>query len=231
MKHFYSLSSTPGKTGELYYQYFFQQQKLPYTYTALKCTDLPASISYLKEIGASGFSVSMPYKTQIISLLDEDDPFTARYNSCNTVVISDGKLSGYNSDYWGMKHVLSLLTIDNPISILGDGAMASMFMTYLGNAAQYSRRLGNWEQRNEITGTVINCTSYGTTSSDSPFEILPRVTTIVDLAINPGVLKMQAEAAGIKYITGREFYRMQFKKQFEIYTGVILTDSDMAKYD
>lgn len=231
MKQFYSLSQSPGTTGEGYYRLFFAEKKLPYTYQALKCSDLNGDISRLKQSGASGVSVSMPYKTTILDLLDDVDPLVSKFKTCNTVVNTGGYLKGYNTDYYGALFVLSQIgTCD--ISILGDGAMGSMFATLLGNRATvYSRRLGNWDQRNSITGAVINCTSFGTHSFDSPFDILPEVHTVADLGILPNDLKTQCELRGIKYIIGRDFYRHQFMKQFEIYTSISLRIEEIEKYD
>ena len=232
MKQFYSLSQNPGTTGEGYYRLFFAEKKLPYSYQALKCDDLITDVLRMKEIGASGFSVSMPYKTSVIALLDEEDHLVTEFKTCNTVVIKDGRLKGYNTDYQGMMFALSTMPRDGMVSILGDGSMGTMFKEVLGDRANvFSRRLGNWEKRHDITGTVINCTSFGTTTFDSPFEVLPQVTTVIDLGIRANDLKIQSECRGIKYITGRDFYRHQFMKQFEIYTGVPLCIEEIEKYD
>ena len=40
-------------------------------------------------------------------------------------------------------------------------------------------------------------------------------------------LKKQTISSDIKYIGGKEFYRHQFKKQFEIYTGITLSQSEL----
>jgi shikimate 5-dehydrogenase len=51
---------------------------------------------------------------------------------------------------------------------------------------------------------------------------------IIDLTINDCDLKVQAFERGIEYISGQEFYKFQFLKQFEIYTGVV---PDLDIYD
>jgi shikimate dehydrogenase len=230
-KYFYSLSKHPGKTGELYYKILFEDKKLPYTYAALECNNLIRYIKQLLAIGAAGVSISMPYKTEIISLLDDRDTYVNMFNSCNTVIIDDGKLKGYNTDYYGAIYAISQIPKDMPVSILGDGAMGRMFKRILPGATVFSRKLGNWGDRYNIAGAVINCTSFGTVGFTSPFEKLPDVSVVIDLAISANDLKNQTEEKAITYIPGRDFYRHQFIKQFEIYTGVPLTIEDITKYD
>ena len=176
----------------------------------------------------SGFSVSMPYKSSVISLLDEVDELVTQFNSCNTVVNVDGRYIGYNADYYGAIHVLKTIPEHEPINILGNGAMGNMFKKILGPRANiYSRSLGNWDKIQSLTGTVINCTSLGTSTKDSPFTKLPNISHVIDLAMNDNDLKKQTILSDIKYVGGKEFYRQQFKKQFEIYTGITLSQSEL----
>ena len=81
---------------------------------------------------------------------------------------------------------------------------------------------------NTKTDVIINCTPYGTANSDSPYRVLPTGTSmIIDLALNVGVLNQQATVVGSDYISGQEFYKHQFMKQFEIYTGISLDASEL----
>lgn len=227
IRNYYSISLYPGKTGETYYNKYFKLKNLPYTYTALKCTNLSESVNDLLNRNASGFSVSMPYKQQIISYLDVIDKSVSDFSSCNTVVINDGKLHGYNTDYYGMIHLLKSAT--NNINILGNGAMGSMFKKLLGDdATVYSRSLGNWKDIHNITGTMINCTGLGTSVMDSPFVELPKLDCVIDLAMSDNILKKQCVMHSVKYVEGKEFYHRQFKNQFEIYTGVILAYDEIT---
>ena len=228
IKKFYSLSQYPGKTGETYYRRFFSLKNLSYTYNALKCENIVDSVTKLKNYKVSGFSVSMPYKSTVIPLLDKVDLLVTKFNSCNTVLNVDEIYIGYNTDYYGAIHVLKSIPKNDPINILGNGAMGSMFKQILGSKATiYSRSLGNWDKVQTITGTVINCTSLGTATTDSPFNKLPNISYVIDLAMADNDLKKQSISSDIKYIGGKEFYQQQFKKQFEIYTGITLSQSEL----
>jgi shikimate 5-dehydrogenase len=224
--NFYSLSKFPGKTGEYYYNTIFKRKGIAATYTALACDNIKNSVQEMKDMNAAGFSVSMPYKVTVMDYLDEIDASSSIYNSCNTVVNRNGKLVGYNADLAGVLYFSSL--ISGSVSILGNGAMASMFSKFLPKATMYARALGNWDSRYECNGTVINCTGLGTISPESPFESLPNVSTILDLTIKPNQLESQCKAAGVKYVGGLEFYKRQFIHQFSIYTGVDLTLEEVS---
>lgn len=228
MSEFFSLSQYPGKTGEHFFNSMFKKFNLPHTYTALACDNIIDGVRDMKERGAAGFSVSMPYKADVIKELDFVENNVTIFNSCNTVYHGQDGWRGYNTDYFGAHHVLQQVPIDASIIILGDGAMGLMFKKILGHrAVVYSRKLGNWGQRNLAIDVVINCTSFGTATEESPFSVLPPIKIIIDLAIKPNKLKQQSIAADIKYITGMEFYKSQFIRQFEIYTKKVITIEDV----
>lgn len=228
MKQFYSLSKHPGTTGERYFNTFFKKYKLPYNYTALKCEDIKDGVTSMRECAAEGFSVSMPFKSEVIKEVDFIENIVAHYNSCNTVVLRpNGNLYGYNTDYAGALSIISEIPKPSNIAILGDGAMGSMFKKILGAATVYSRKSGNWDERYSANDVVINCTSFGTSVSDSPFDKLPKANLVIDLAIKPNQLEEQAKSAGVKYIGGIEFYKRQFIRQFGIYTQYQIKLSDL----
>jgi len=228
MKEFYSLSRYPGKTGEHFFNSMFKKFDMPYTYTALACDNIADGVKQMKECDAAGFSISMPFKTDVIKQIDFVENTVSRFDSCNTVYKERDGLHGYNTDYFGAYHVLQQLPENSKVSILGDGAMGSMFKKILDDRALvYSRRLGNWEYRYRADDVVINCTSYGTAAQDSPFNILPPVKLIIDLAIKPNQLEQQAAAANVKYVGGMEFYKRQFIRQFGIYTKKLITIEDV----
>jgi shikimate dehydrogenase len=228
MKQFYSLSRYPGTTGERYFNTLFKRYNLPYVYTAVACEDIKDGVLVMRSCHADGFSVSMPFKTDVIKELDFIENVAARFKSCNTVYNHNRKLHGYNTDYFGAVNVLNRIPAPSNIAILGDGAMGSMFKQMVGNAAiVYSRKGGNWEDRHVTNDVIVNCTPFGTSVSDSPFEKLPKCNLIIDLAIKPNQLEEQAKTAGVKYISGIEFYKHQFIRQFGIYTKHQITLSDL----
>jgi shikimate dehydrogenase len=107
----------------------FQLYKIDAHYQPLlvKKQNLRDAVAGLKAIGVSGFNVTIPHKTEIISLLDEIDPLAEQIGAVNTVVNYEGKFVGYNTDGLGFIAGLSSLVpelSDKKVLIIGAGGAA-----------------------------------------------------------------------------------------------------------
>ena len=60
----------------------------------------------------AGFNVTVPYKQAILPLLDAQTPLAARLGSVNTVIRTDGRLIGGNTDYFGFTALMRHAGID-----------------------------------------------------------------------------------------------------------------------
>lgn len=68
---------------------------------------LEARIALLRSVHVLGANVTIPYKGQVLSLVDECDPLAARIGAVNTIVKRDGQLVGYNTDAPGFLRALA----------------------------------------------------------------------------------------------------------------------------
>lgn len=71
-----------------------------------------------------GINVTIPYKQDVIKYLDYIDDKARAIGAVNTVVNKDGKLYGYNTDYFGLKTLLDCNGFDlnnKKVLILGTG--------------------------------------------------------------------------------------------------------------
>lgn len=226
MKKYISLSKYPGRVGEFFYNNFFKYYGVDAVYEPRGTNNLYQSLKTANLENVAGISISMPYKKEVLQHLNNVSAYCDIYNTCNTIKVDGNNLIGYNTDYYGMVEVCKHIPDDSRITILGDGAMANMFIKYLeyghyGNLNICARKLNTWENRNISTDVIINCTGLGTSTSESPYQNLPSdVSTIIDLSLKDNILKKQSMDSTIKYISGQEFYKNQFLKQFEIYTGI-----------
>lgn len=242
MLKYYSISQFPGTTGQYYYNYFFSRYDIDATYTPLGCqpADFGSTISrLLGESDTAGISVSMPYKSAVLPYCDSIDTAVVEHQSCNTLVVSNDHVHGYNCDYAALQYLLDskiLHQLQN-VSILGNGAMGKMFHSTLCSSKyhvrqinMYGRSIGNWDLRHNDADVIINCTACGTVSADSPLEYIPDSTSVVvDLSVKPGELCMQARDVGATYFSGLEFYHRQFIDQFRRYTGITLRYDDVVE--
>lgn len=236
MKKFISLSKYPGKMGKYFYTEFFKHYNIDATYEPRSCEDIKSGIDSALNEQVSGISVSMPFKQSVISLLNQRSASVQMYNSCNTIKIDKDSIKGYNADLAGVEYVTKSILRSDRITVLGAGAVGSMFVKYLedshySNLNVCARTLNTWTNRYKPTDVIINCTALGTSTEESPYklgQIPPDTRLVIDLAINDNEFKQQCQNYNIKYISGREFYRSQFLKQFEIYTGIV---SDFKIYN
>ena len=76
---------------------------LDYVYTALpvRADALASAVRGLRDAGIAGFNVTIPFKTEIILLLDALSEDARRIQAVNTVVIEDGRMVGHNTDVAG----------------------------------------------------------------------------------------------------------------------------------
>ena len=88
----------------------------------------------------AAINVTIPYKQTVIPYLDEVSDVAQRIGAVNTIVNRDGRLYGYNTDYYGMKALIEKAGIDmhgKKVLILGTGGTsktANVVATDMGAA-------------------------------------------------------------------------------------------------
>ena len=80
----------------------FEARGLDAVYVPLQAEALPPFIEALPALGLSGFSVTRPYKVEILPYLQEVEEPAALCGSVNTVVVHDGMLRGSTTDGTGV---------------------------------------------------------------------------------------------------------------------------------
>ncbi len=85
----------------------FQKLGLNYVYLAFPVEDIAAAIGGLRALGnVRGFSVTIPHKVTVMAHLDDIEPTAKHIGSVNTIVVDEGKLTGYNTDASGALRAL-----------------------------------------------------------------------------------------------------------------------------
>ena len=80
--------------------------------------------AFMRAKDFKGINVTIPYKQDVIKYLDYVDDKARTIGAVNTVVNKDGKLYGYNTDYFGLKTLLDCNEFDlknKKVLILGTG--------------------------------------------------------------------------------------------------------------
>ncbi len=105
----------------------FSARNLNWVYVACRVTDLKHAIAGIRALGIRGVSVTLPHKIAALPLLDEIDAPARSIGSINTIVNTDGRLIGYNSDGDGALQALRDAGYDpsgKNIALLGSGGAA-----------------------------------------------------------------------------------------------------------
>lgn len=81
-----------------------------------------------------GLNVTTPYKTEVIKYLDTVDSKAEKRQSVNCILNNNGKLEGYNTDYYGFQKSLEGHKIKSML-VLGNGGV-------LGTIKDYAKTYG-----------------------------------------------------------------------------------------
>lgn len=165
-------------------KYYLLGEKLSHSYSAVihsffgldySLRELPPEklSEFVKSRKFDGLNVTIPYKKSIVPLLDEVDGIAEKTGAVNTVLNKNGKLIGYNTDYYGMKYALEAAKITlkgKDVLILGSGGagiVAEKLAIDEGAASvEIVSRKGKLNYENiydrEKTQVIINATPVGT---------------------------------------------------------------------
>lgn len=159
---------------------------------------------FLERKDFAGINVTIPYKQTVIPYLDFVSDAARRIGAVNTVVNRDGKLYGYNTDYYGMKALIERIGVDlrgKKVLVLGTGGTSKTARTLafdLGarEVLTVSRRKGDdsitYAEAAELhrdARVIINTTPAGMYPdvNSKPIDISPftLLEGVVDAVYNP----------------------------------------------
>ncbi|MCP9271883.1 shikimate 5-dehydrogenase [Mycolicibacterium arenosum] len=251
-----SLAARPSNIGTRFHNHLYEQLGLDFIYKAFTTTDIVAAIGGVRALGIRGCSVSMPFKEDVIALVDEVEPSARVINSVNTIVNDDGFLTASNTDYLAIQRLIDEHALDpsDTVLIRGSGGMASA----VGAAFRdHGFTSGTVVARNEDTGgaladrlgydyapevgdrraaVIVNVTPIGMAGGPEEHRqafdtaAIANARTVFDVVALPSEtpLIVAARAAGVAVITGAEVIALQAAEQFERYTGVRPTADQVA---
>jgi len=202
---------------------------------------------FLRSDEFHGANVTIPYKIAVMPYLDEISPEASRIGSVNTIVHkSDGKLVGYNTDYYGFGYMLDAAGIDvedKKVLVLGSGGASLTARTLLRDRGSREvvviSRSGenNYSNldRHADADVIVNTTPVGMYPNNgvSPvsLDIFPKLTAVADIIFNPAktALLLDAEARGIKCAGGLTMLVAQAKAASEYFTGSRIDDTEIER--
>ena len=178
----------------------------------------------------AAINVTIPYKQTVIPYLDEVSDIATRIGAVNTIVNREGKLYGYNTDYYGMKALIDRMGLDlrgKKVLVLGTGGTsrtARVVATDLGASLVLTvsrRKTEDYITYDEATALhadaeiIINTTPAGMypDCESVPMDIgsFSRLEGVIDAVYNPlrTNLVLDAMERGIKAEGGLYMLVMQ----------------------
>jgi len=222
----------------------FAARRMNAVYVPFEVRDLRDFLAAIAPMGIAGFSVTLPHKRDIVRHLDYCEPLAAKIGAVNTVVVRNGKLRGYNTDFAGVLRCIEkrVRLRSSRILLLGAGgsARAAAFaLAHKGAAvtiwarrsaqaralarAVEGRAIDRPRLRREFFDVIVNCTPVGMyPGGGSPLrsgELNCRL--VMDLIYRPRKTKLllQAERLGLETVSGVEMFLVQGIAQWEMWTG------------
>jgi 3-dehydroquinate dehydratase/shikimate dehydrogenase len=194
-----------------------------------------------------GLSVTIPYKSDVIALLDEVDETAKAIGAVNTVVLDGEKLRGLNTDAQGavapLESIYPLKGLSCAVIGAGGAARAVVYgllqkgarVTIFARNPEKAQQVGEdfdvevrstLDLRNSNAEVLINTTPVGLaghSQADSPVprEFLRDRKMVYDLVYNPVDTRLLKEAReeGCQTLNGLAMLVAQGAAQFELWTG------------
>jgi 3-dehydroquinate dehydratase/shikimate dehydrogenase len=219
----------------------FKRRSVNAAYVNFLVDDLPC---FMKTFGRefSGYSVTMPYKEQIVPILDNIDGEASKLGIVNTVINRKGKLVGLNTDLPALIAILKRRTPlrKKRVLVLGTGATSktmayagmtsSADVTIVGRSITKAKALANelncqhdgLENIMNIPSDILmNGTSVGMVSKESlvPKKYFRKGMVVLDAVYSSTFtpLLLDAKAAGCNVVSGVELFERQAKLQSKMF--------------
>ena len=209
---------------------------------------LKDAVKAIRALNLCGVNVTVPHKEKVMPLLDEINEEASFIGAVNTIVNSEGRLIGYNTDGRGFMQSLleSGISVEGKnVLIIGAGGASKAISYYLSQKTKtlylYNRSKNRAEKlvqdlkkiRNnvslieditslEIYHIIINATPLGLKKEDPlPFDtsLLRAEQTVCDLIYKKTRLLEEASKKGCVTLEGLGMLLWQGLFAFELWTG------------
>lgn len=215
-------------------------------------SDINKACDSLRILKIKGTNVTIPYKQEIMQYLDSISEEAEKIGAVNTIYLKDGKLSGYNTDYFGFGTIIDKNNVsvkDETAVVLGTGGASKAVVTYLLDKDIKKLYIVSRIKKDEtdhddirveyitykeiehIKGNIlVNTTPVGmypkTNVSPVNEEVINNFDTLIDIIYNPRMTKFLelGHKLGKKVCGGLEMLVGQAIKAEEIWQEININD-------
>jgi shikimate dehydrogenase len=254
-----SIAARPSNIGTRFHNYLYDELGLNFVYKGFAVDDAEGAVRAVRALKIRGAAVSMPHKEAVIPFMDELDISASAIDAVNTIVNTNGYLKAYNTDYQAVVETLAHHDVDKNYSIVvrGSGGMAKAViaafrdsgfsnLTVLSRNEVTGRALAEkygfkWLAESELEklpafDVLVNVTPLGMSGGNEgqlsfPESLIKSSRVVFDVIAMP--VETPLYELGLKYqklvITGMEIMASQAAIQFELYTGITLTEDQIKR--
>lgn len=230
-----------------YFNDKFRKLDLPHRYKLFPLEDisqLPELISNNPEL--AGINVTIPFKESVIPFLNELSEEAQGVGAVNTILISKGKLKGYNTDVYGFGNSIKpfLESHHQRALILGTGgaskAVAYVFKElgidhHFVSRERTGSKIFSYSDLNEYVlkhfRLIVNTTPVGMYPAVEdfppiPYQYLEPSHFLYDLVYNPAetVFLKNGRERGCKVMNGVDMLHQQAEKAWKIWESGLGTE-------
>lgn len=207
--------------------------------------------SFMKKREFKAINVTIPYKQAVIPYLEEMDQAARKIGAVNTIVKRNGKLYGYNTDYYGFRYMVETHGISlkgKKVLVLGNGGASQAIQAVvhdLGACEMIITDLILKDNVISIEEAYKNHTDVNIIINTTPMGMYPKVhgiavdlskfkkcEAVFDCIYNPQDTEftLQAKERGIKVaVTGLEMLVGQAKRALEFFKDIEIEDKQIDR--
>jgi shikimate dehydrogenase len=227
------------------HNYWINKYKLSSYYLPLPIDNVNYLKEAIKKLNFLGLNITIPYKKSIFDQLDIVDTNAKKIGAVNTLIFSDNKLKGFNTDIIGFKKGLikKKWNRKRPVIIIGAGGAAEAIIYFLKlekikditvvnrtkkRAKEIKKKYKSIKLSSDFkldtkeAGLIINTSSLGMVGYPKlniKLNKINKEAIIYDIVYNPieTHLIREAKKQKLEYVTGLDMFIEQARASFEIW--------------
>ena len=207
--------------------------------------------SFMKKREFKAINVTIPYKQAVIPYLEEMDQAARKIGAVNTIVNRNGKLYGYNTDYYGFRYMVETHGISlkgKKVLVLGNGGASQAIQAVVHDLGACEMIITDLILKDNVISVeeaYKNHTDVNIIINTTPMGMYPKVhgiavdlskfkkcEAVFDCIYNPQDTEftLQAKERGIKVaVTGLEMLVGQAKRALEFFKDIEIEDKQIDR--
>lgn len=188
---------------------------------AMNNADLETGLKFSIGLGLKYAAVTSPLKKSVWQLADFKSEIADRFESANTLYVSNDGITCDNTDLVGFSGLVKNFPAGTKVAVWGGGGTLKLMQSVLPAAYFYSSRTGQLRNERSADSSTYDYLIWAAPRRDEPVWPADELTikTVVDLNYSENSPGLEfAARRNIRYINGLEMLVLQAEKQQEFWS-------------